>query len=202
MGLTIHYKFKTETDSHMKAYKLIDKLHQVALTLPWVQVNPIRELNQTQLDNTDATDPLFFLKISAAKILITEGEIQKISPTAFIGWTAHVAEGCESLKIFLCRYPGSQVWEAQSFCKTQYAALQESGGILNFLRAHTSIILLLDEVQKLGILEEVVDESHYWEHRDLKKLIEEIKAWQGLTDSVGEIFEQISRNSLFNDYNK
>ncbi|ACK73943.1 hypothetical protein PCC7424_5360 (plasmid) [Gloeothece citriformis PCC 7424] len=201
MGLTIHYSFKTDTEQAFEAYQLIERLHQFALTLPFMQVNSIVELNENEVQNTDATDPLLCLKIHAAKTKIVDFEIDKIYPISLIGFTIYAAQGCEELDIFLGRYSDSHIWEAHSFCKTQYAALEEYGGILNFIKVHTSIVLMLDEAQKLGILEEVVDESHYWEDRNLKKLIEEIMIWQGLTSEVGEILGEISRNSSFNYLN-
>jgi hypothetical protein len=72
-------------------------------------------------------------------------------------------------------------WRWQSFCKTQYASDPRCGGIVNFLRCHISIVKLLDFVKATGLATVIVrDEGGYWEHRDMKKLAQEIVEWNEL----------------------
>jgi hypothetical protein len=63
------------------------------------------------------------------------------------------------------------------FCKTQFASNPKLGGEANFLKAHVSIVRMLDECRRLGMEVTVHDESKYWDHREEKKLLEELKKW-------------------------
>jgi hypothetical protein len=47
----------------------------------------------------------------------------------------------------------------------------------NFLRAHLTVVKLLDFAQELGILGAVTDESGFWEERDAKALVETVGRW-------------------------
>jgi rubredoxin len=58
----------------------------------------------------------------------------------------------------------------------------------NFIRSHLAVIRLLDAAKAIGILEEVEDEGHFWEHRDVKVLVETVGRWNaGLAGLVGLI---------------
>ncbi len=73
---------------------------------------------------------------------------------------------------------GLYTW--QGFCKTQYAALPQHGGIDNSLRAHLSIVELLDAAAELGLDVKVNDESQYWDKRDRDALARELHRWSTL----------------------
>ena len=47
----------------------------------------------------------------------------------------------------------------------------------NFLQAHVGIIQLLDYAKELGILQNVKDESGYWDHRDVEALVKTVGEW-------------------------
>jgi hypothetical protein len=64
------------------------------------------------------------------------------------------------------RRTGLGGWSWTSFCKTQYAAKPEVGGVANFLKCHLAVIGLLDAAKAIGFAVEVVDEGDYWEQRD------------------------------------
>ena len=78
-----------------------------------------------------------------------------------------------------------------SFCKTQYASNPEVGGVQNFLRCHISLIRLLDEGAKLGIVTSVHDEGDYYENRDPQKLAQEVGEWNEMIAGMNSAFSQI-----------
>jgi hypothetical protein len=193
MGLTIHYKFNAGERSTEEVRQLIKSLHQAAKDLAFEQLDEeIIEFTGAECtipENVEG-DRWFILKLSAIKRDIYNFDYEEY-PVHIIGFTALPRPGTEELDIFLCRYPDSFEWIAQSRCKTQYASLPEYGGDANFVLAHTMIIALLDKAQELGILEEVVDEAGYWSDRNPHKLIAEGERWNKLILEVGKILRRI-----------
>jgi hypothetical protein len=110
-----------------------------------------------------------------------------VVPTHVIAFSAWPGEGCEVANFGLALYPeavengalatGLSGWSWHSFCKTQYASNPDDGGIANFVRCHATVVRLLDRAKALGILEAVKDESHYWDNRDVKALVETVGKW-------------------------
>lgn len=88
-----------------------------------------------------------------------------------------LGEGCEPLRLGLCRYPTHVVdaqtgrrravakrgWRLAGFCKTQYASLQ---GWENFRRCHLAAVDLLAGLAELGLKVAINDEGNYWPGRD------------------------------------
>lgn len=193
MGLTIHYKFNAGERSIEEVRQLINALHQVAKDLAFEKLDEeIIELTGAECTIPEGSTPdrWFVLKLNAIKRDIHNFD-HKEYPVHIIGFTALPRPGTEELDIFLCQYPGSPEWMAQSRCKTQYASLPEYGGDANFVLAHTMIIALLDKAQELKILEEVVDESGYWSDRNPHKLIAEGEKWNNLIVEIGNILGRI-----------
>ncbi len=126
------------------------------------------------------------LKIRAAKIDIFQPNYNKY-PIHLIGFTALPRPGAEELDIFLCRYTDEDSWIAQSWCKTQFAQLPKYGGTANFILAHIMIVTLLDKAQYLGILEQVFDESRYWDNRNPHLLINTGEDWNVIQREIQEI---------------
>lgn len=72
-------------------------------------------------------------------------------------------------------------WHWRSFCKTQYANDPRCGGLENFLRCHLAVVAMLDAATEIGFsVTDVSDESGFYEHRDIDKLIQEIREWDVL----------------------
>ena len=87
-------------------------------------------------------------------------------------------------------------WSWQSFCKTQYASNPDDGGIANFVRCHVTVVRLLDHAKAMGILETVNDESHFWEHRDVKALVETVGQWnRQVAGLVGQYKDESAASS-------
>src|SRR5687768_15767271 len=70
---------------------------------------------------------------------------------------------------FPTRRHGYYSWH--SFCKTQYAGNPKLGGEANFLKAHLSLIELLDQIQSAGVKVRIRDDSRYASHRDVNRLL-------------------------------
>src|SRR5262249_29479681 len=68
------------------------------------------------------------------------------------------------------------------------------GGEANFLRAHLSLIELLDQVHATGPKVQIRDDSKYAKHRDADRLLRSLRDWNAivarfagkLTDALGD----------------
>ena len=200
MGLTIHYSL-TAHGNNANAQNLINQLYQAAKDLPFNGLGPVVELSgdQCNYSKRDRDDPLRWLLIqSEAKIelsAVEEGpglqgiQLHRIRPTHLIAFTAWPGQGCEESNFGLCQYPseietetgrrktGVSGWCWNSFCKTQYAAAPDCGGVPNFLQCHLAVIALLDKAKELGCLDAVDDEGGFWEGRDVQGLVQHVGAW-------------------------
>jgi hypothetical protein len=71
-----------------------------------------------------------------------------------------------------------------SFCKTQYAGSPKLGGEANFLKAHLSLIELLDQIKACGAQVRIRDDSGYARHRDVNRLLRDLRKWDALIATV------------------
>ncbi|KKL77515.1 hypothetical protein LCGC14_2034150 [marine sediment metagenome] len=220
MGLTIHYSLKSGTRSPKKAREFVAQLRGRALDLPFAQVDDIVEVTGEACDfnQCDRDDPQHWLLIQASQYIERPATGNRryhytVAPTHVIAFETLPGEGCEQANFGLCRYPahievtdrdrphrqrklrtGLSGWSWGSFCKTQYAANSECGGVENFLRCHLAVIKMLDHAQSLGILEEVSDEGDFWQDRDVRALARQVGQWNeaiaafagGLKDLLGD----------------
>jgi hypothetical protein len=93
---------------------------------------------------------------------------------------------------FPTRRRGYYSW--QSFCKTQYAGNPKLGGEANFLKAHLSLIELLDQIQATGVHVRIRDDSRYAKHRNVDRLLRSLREWDAviarfagnLSDALGD----------------
>jgi hypothetical protein len=79
---------------------------------------------------------------------------------------------------FPTRRRGYYSW--QSFCKTQYAGNPKLGGEANFLKAHLSLIELLDQIRAAGLKVRIRDDSRYAKHRDVDRLLRSLRDWDAI----------------------
>jgi hypothetical protein len=79
---------------------------------------------------------------------------------------------------FPTRRRGCYSW--QGFCKTQYAGNPKLGGEANFLRAHLSLIELLDQIRASDIKVTIRDDSGYAKHRDADRLLNSLRDWDAM----------------------
>jgi hypothetical protein len=95
---------------------------------------------------------------------------------------------------FPTRRRGYYSW--QSFCKTQYAGNPRLGGEANFLKAHLSLIELLDQIRRKGISVRVRDDSRYATHRNANRLLRSLRDWDAVVANVvGQIGDALDENA-------
>ena len=200
MGLTIHYYLKARSND-TAARQLITDLHHVAQDLPFQELGEIIDLSGNACDHARraSDDPLRWLLIQASgSVQLTEKRSLTVQPNRVLAFTAWPGEGCEEANFGLCRYPRSishpdfgtvptklSGWRWRSFCKTQYASNPDCGGVPNFLRCHLAVIALLDKARELGCVDEVSDEGHFWDKRDVPALVQEIGSWNEMIAAFG-----------------
>jgi hypothetical protein len=94
---------------------------------------------------------------------------------------------------FPTRRRGYYSWH--SFCKTQYAANPTLGGEANFLRAHLSLIELLDRIGAAGVRVRVRDDSRYAKHRDVDRLLRSLRDWDAIVATfVGRVSDALGED--------
>jgi hypothetical protein len=203
MGLTIHYSLRFPGRDEAEARRLIEQLRQYALGLPFAKVGDLIDLSGAacDCDQEEHEASEHWLLIQAKKWVARGDHHVGIAPVRVFAFKTSPGEGSESANFGLCLYPavvagagksgrgrsktGAEPgWQWSSFCKTQYASNPAHGGVENFLRAHLSIVRLLDHAGKLGILGEVSDESEYWEKRDARALAETVGRWNAVVAGV------------------
>jgi hypothetical protein len=74
---------------------------------------------------------------------------------------------------FATRRRGYYSWH--SFCKTQYAGNPKLGGEANFLKAHLTLIELLDQISAAGAQVRIRDDSRYAKHRNVDRLLRSLR---------------------------
>jgi hypothetical protein len=95
---------------------------------------------------------------------------------------------------FPTRRRGYYSWH--SFCKTQYAANPKLGGEANFLKAHLSLIELLDQIKAAGVKLRIRDDSRYAKHRDVDRLLHSLRKWDAIVANiVGNLSDAIGSES-------
>jgi hypothetical protein len=95
---------------------------------------------------------------------------------------------------FPTRRRGYYSWH--SFCKTQYAGNPKLGGEANFLKAHLTLIELLDQMKATGVPVRVRDDSKYAQHRDVNRLLKSLREWNGIIASfAGRIKDALGGDS-------
>lgn len=214
MGLTIHYRLKSDADA-ATARAVLLQLRSRALDLPFAEVGELIELRGDQCDfeKSDRADPQRWLLVQACTHVECGSWHHNVPPTHVIAFTTWPGDGCEQANFGLCRYPSSITvadpdrpgvkrrlacpgpkWRWSSFCKTQYASDPACGGVAHFLQCHLSVVALLDAAKALGILGEVHDEGDYWTDRDPARLANQVGQWNEqiaafvgrLKDTVGD----------------
>ena len=217
MGLTIHWHFQgPKTKSEAKA--VIERMRQRAMDLPFDSVGEIVQFKgpEARFDRDDRDEPCRWLKIQAGETVWNEdGRIGWDCPAKeIIGFQILVAPGSEPMEVFLATYPKTIMvedewtgkrkrlrtnrhdWSGGAFCKSQYASNPEYGGVPNFLRAHLSVIRMLDYAKELGILAEVSDEGEFWEKRDIKTLAGEVGSWNAMIGAfVGALDDTLGQKA-------
>ncbi len=110
------------------------------------------------------------------------------------GITTHEMDAGDPIE-FPTRRRGCYSWH--SFCKTQYAGNPKLGGEANFLKAHLSLIELLDQIRELGIKVNARDDSKYAQHRDVDRLLKSLREWNGIVANfAGKFGDMLAEQGL------
>jgi hypothetical protein len=208
VGLTIHYRLRSDTRTAREARRLVEELRKRAIDLPFKEVGEVVELtgDACAFDRYDREHPHRWLLVQAGQYVERENIHYSVVPRHVIAVSTWPGEGCEQANFGLCLYPGILAvqdprtgqprrlrtelkgWCWSSFCKTQYSSSPEAGGVPNFIRCHLSVIRMLDHAKQLGILASVSDEGGFWEKRDVKALAQQVGEWnEGLAGLVGQL---------------
>ncbi len=211
MGLTIHYSLKAPGNGAL-ARALVDSLHQTAQDLPFKELGQVVELSGEQCDaeKRASNDRLRWLLIQAAESIEVKSKQNPaytnwytVAPSRLIAFDTWPGEGCEAANFGLGQFPsviqtgqgplktGLSGWRWSSFCKTQYASDPKRGGVANFLRCHLTVIAMLDRAKALGCLDQVSDEGHFWEKRNLPALVQEIGSWNEMIAGFGGLLKDL-----------
>jgi hypothetical protein len=203
------------------------------MDLPFEEVGPIQHIIGEHACNFEhATGANRWMLIQAGAYVDEPVQGDKgshysfqVNPVEVMGFNIDVAPGSEPLNVLCCKYPAEiQVrgrmtrkgfsttlktklrgWTGGSFCKTQYAS---NLGIPNFLRAHISVITILEYMQTLtGWEVDIRDEGDYgqnwscpdWReadaegrervyasypgHHDIPRLVAEVGEWNAMIAS-------------------
>lgn len=178
MGLTVHYDLRAASRSPRTARDLVERLRESASSLPFQLVGHVLDADGAAIESAGPDDPRRWLFTQAARWIWRKGEGFRVAPRRLFAFSTSPGPGCEEANFGLALYPatvdvagrrrrtGLGGWSWASFCKTQYAAGPDVGGVDNFLKCHLSVIELLDAAKAIGFAVEVVDEGDYWEQRD------------------------------------
>ena len=212
MGLTIHYRLKSEARSPAEARRLMEELRKRALDLPFAEVGEVVELRGDACDfeKCDRDDPHRWLLVQAGQYVEREGIHYHVEPKHVIAFSADPGEGCEEANFGLCIYPGVLDITDPRTGLARKLRTELNGLVLvfvlqdpicvgarvdHFLRCHLSVIRLLDHAKELGILASVSDEGDFWEKRDVKALVQEVGEWnEGMAALVGQMKDLLGGN--------
>lgn len=177
MGLHLNYELRlppsstsnevTETLSRLRAFALklpfksVSDLYHAAPVNGELRGDGIRQLASiiAKVFRDDTSPPLVGDVDSARGFSVLPGDGCETAAVAFMMRTALLGE------------PREWFWHAS--CKTQYASVF---GDTHLLACHIGLTTLLDHAIELGVNVVVRDETHYWETRDARRLIEEVHA--------------------------
>lgn len=189
MGLTLHYNLRAPADiSGTGITALVAGMHAAATTLRRAgRVERVGKIGA-------APEELFWLgEWLQVPVRGEENCTRGVEVPALEGrvFTVTLGEGCEPLRLGLCRYPDRvpdhqtgrtrvvrrRGWRLAGFCKTQYASLH---GWEHFHRCHTAAVDLLASLHPLGLRVEIRDEGGYWPGRHETELRRNVEQMNGI----------------------
>lgn len=117
MGLTIHYTIRSRTRSEDTARKLVERMRQLALDLPFDSVAEIVDLSGDDCNydrDGSPDDSLRWLLIQCHESALcpwNENMSFHVAPSRVIAFNVRTGHGCEDANIGLCLYPKEIVAE-------------------------------------------------------------------------------------------
>ena len=165
----------------------LSALRAFARTLPFAELSPLRTDHDGQGEGGHA-ERLAALRWWA-ELIATPCDTDDVplvgDASSAQGFFVHPGKGCETATFgFLRRATATGTpidWYWHCSCKTQYASTVSDAHLIT---CHTSLIGLLDYAITLGIDVVVHDETHYWESRDVSRLVSEVRAMNQLVARI------------------
>lgn len=215
MGLSLGYEIRV-TASAENARSLVQQMHEFACSLPFEDVSDVCEWRpQDEDDDPESARFLSMLGTQYGKKTMPDGEERwiDIPPKHVLMFNISPAEGSETAAFGLAAHPPAVEYDYQGktqvietglagvyswtqVCKTQYAGLQQHGGVENFMKAHLSLVKLLDFIATLPVTLQVSDDSGYWTHRDESQLRQQLASWNGLVAAfAGQLKDQLGTST-------
>ncbi len=178
-------------------------LHAFAQSLPFADVSPLlTELDGDSVDEREHATLRAALRLWAELIATPydaneEGDAEDADDagdasdasdaplvgdvSTALGFLLQPGQGCETATFGLLRRlspdgtPADWFWHCS--CKTQYASTVSDA---HLIACHTALVRVLDHAISLGFDVVVRDETHYWETRDVSRLVSEVHAMNQL----------------------
>ncbi len=213
MGLSLGYEIRATVPTD-QARQLVQQMHAAALGLPFDEVHDVLEWrigDDVAEEDAGAIHLLRMLGSQYGKKRMADGEDRwiDIPPKHVIAFSITPTDGSETAAFGLAAHSsvvefnhdgethlietglaGQYSWTQA--CNTQYAGLLQYGGVNNFLKAHQSLVTLLDRIAALPVTLQVSDDSGYWEHRDEDQLRQQLASWNGLIAAfAGQMKDQL-----------
>jgi hypothetical protein len=178
MGLHLNYELRLLGSASIEHVdRVLGALHAFASTLPFAEVTPVA--------NADREAWLEFWASLIAEPHDEEGPRLIGDTDTARGFLVNAGRGCETATFgFLFRADSAAAhgeWFWYCSCKTQYAAVVNDD---HLVICHTSLVAVLDHAITLGVDVTVRDETHYWETRDSGRLVDEVRAMNGIIAAI------------------
>lgn len=187
MGITIHYDltFKGTSEQVREKLEILrKKVIDSGLALLITEMGEITEIDCSKVKDK----PISWLYIQYVpfelKIKESPEELRKYKGFAI---EFLVDEYSEQTNIGLVSKDGNN-WIGSTFTKTQYAK--------DFVKAHLSVIKILDFCNEIGILKDVFDEGGYWDTRDINVLGDNINMSTIALEKLAEALRNVENNEF------
>lgn len=195
MGMHLNYELRLPGHSTVEvAREALRALHQFAQSIPFANVSPL--ITPDSIESSHRQALLFFAELNA-ETLADEVPALTGDPNCAMGFLVNPGEGCEPATFGLLKRQDSSgapvEWYWQCSCKTQYATVVSDA---HFLACHTGLTAVLDHAIKLGFAVEVHDEGHYWDTREVSRLLTEVNFMNRLVAGfAGAFSDAVSRHT-------
>jgi len=173
MGMHLNYELRLPAHATRDvAMRALSALRHFARTLSF---DTVSALSTDDAATPSPRETLQFFARAIAKPY--EDDVPPLTgdPESAIGFFVNPGEGCETATFGLLKRSdpsGTAVeWFWHCSCKTQYATVVSDA---HFVTCHTALTALLDHAIQLGFDVVVHDEGHYWETRDVARLLTEV----------------------------
>jgi hypothetical protein len=187
MGLSIHWEWSFQGDA-ATARRVVEAVRAGALSAGFTEVGEVVEAWAERHET--AEDVIVARAWAMGQGLRTQEAVvdghrntTRIAPLHVAAFRAY-SRGAEEAAFGLASYTGLDGYRWSAGCDTQGAA--KRGSPTGFLAAHRAVVATLDKARSLGIKVTAKDDGGYWEHRDIKRLLDKLDEWERLVAGLGK----------------